>query len=173
LSSSQKRSIAQAAGKKEGTMHTLADREHYADFLQDIPAFASCTRNVLNEFVTHGVVKVRCGAGMTLSPHTDEDLNLYILAEGSALLSVGGDAFVTLEPGDYFGRTPSRRHHLTASVVALSEIAVLVINPADIASLERASCRDRHPSKIDWRSEVPKGARRTAQSDARQTVLAS
>src|SRR5580704_13374592 len=124
LSSSQKRSVAVAAGKKEGTMHTLADRKHFADFLQDIPAFASCTRNVLDEFVTHGVVKVRCGAGMTLSPHTDEDLNLYILAEGSALLSVGDDVVVTLEPGDYFGRTPSRRHHLAASVVALSDIEV-------------------------------------------------
>lgn len=153
-------------------MHTLADRQDYADFLEVIPAFSCCTRTVLEEFVDHGAVKVRCGAGKTLSPQTQQDQNLYVLVAGSAVLKSDDDVAIALEPGDYFGTNPVHHHQLTASVVALSNVEVLVFNPQEVARLRQASSRDRHPSKIDWRLELLTPSRRTTHRDQRRHVLA-
>ena len=158
-------------GQKGTTVHTLTDCKDYADFLETIPAFASCTRDVLEEFVSRGVVKVHCTAGKKLNPLTDHEQNLYVLASGSALLNADDDVAIALEPGDYFGRSPARRHHVVASVVAVSDVEILVINPREVARLRQASSRDRHPSKIEWNIEPPAAARRSFRRSHRRAAL--
>lgn len=133
-------------------MHTLAGCREYADFLEAIPAFSSCTRDVLEDFVDHHVVKVHCVAGKKLSPLTEQEQNLYVLASGSAQLKTD-DTAVDLEAGDYFGKSSDRRHYIVASVVALTDIEILVVNPDEVDRLRQSSSRDRHPSKINWRME--------------------
>jgi CRP-like cAMP-binding protein len=96
---------------------------------------------------------VHADAGKTLCFQTQCDQNLYVLVSGSASLDAGDGVSVTLQPGDYFGRKPGHFHGLIASVTADEDVDVLVIRPQDVLQLERASCRSRHPSKIDWRSE--------------------
>lgn len=152
-------------------MHTLADREDYADILEVIPAFSSCTRNVLDEFVNYSVVKVHCAAGGTFSSESGRDENLYVLVSGSALLDAGDGVFVALEPGDYFGTSPARQHQLVTSVAARTDIEVLVINPLEVARLARASSMDRHPSRVDWRSELRTTTRRAERRTHRRAVL--
>jgi len=151
-------------------VNTLAECKDYVDYLEAVPAFSMCTRTVLQEFVSYGVVKVRCSAGKTLSPSVDDDQNLYVLVSGSALLDAG-DVIVSLAPGDHFGKIPGRMHKLVASVVATTDIEVLVVNPLEIARLERASSHERHPSKIEWRSELPTTTRRATRKSYRRAVL--
>jgi CRP-like cAMP-binding protein len=154
-------------------VHALADRKRYADFLEVIPAFSTCTRMILEEFVTHDMLKVHCAADKMLCLQTPRDQNFYVLVAGSALLDAGDDVITSLEPGDYFGTHPAHQHHLVASVVAMSDIEVLVITPRDVTQLAQASSRYRHPSKIEWRIQLNTTTRRASRRSHRRTVLAS
>jgi CRP-like cAMP-binding protein len=127
---------------------------------------------VLEEFVARGIAKVHCAAGKTLTSQAHEDRTLFVLAAGSALLHAGDDIAIALEPGDYFGDGLAGRHQPISSVVAVSDIEVLVISPQDVAWLEQASCRDRHPSRTDWRTTLPSSARPGLRWGHRRLALA-
>jgi hypothetical protein len=163
---------AGAFAEKGETVQTSADRQDYVDFLRDIPTFSSCTRNVLKEFVTLDMIKVGCAAGEVLSEiHLDQ--NLYVLVAGSAILDAGDDVLIALEPGDYFGPISARRYLLVSSVLAVSDIELIVISPDEVTQLEQASARDRHPSEIPWRIELPTTTKRESRRNHRRSVLAS
>jgi hypothetical protein len=114
---------------------------------------------------------VHCPAGDVLRSLTQHDQNLYVLAAGSALLDAGDEVAISLEPGDYFGKGSGRRHQLNATVIAVSDIEVLVINPREISWLGQASSRERHPSEIDWRTPLPTTMQRAARRSHRRAVL--
>jgi CRP-like cAMP-binding protein len=133
-------------------MYTWADRNKYAEFLLAVPALSSCARDVLDDFLTRGVVNVHCPAGKKLSPLTAEERNLYVLASGTAVLNAGDDVTVVLEPGDFFGRSHPRWHQIVASVVAVTDVQILVLNPQEIAQLREVSTSDRRPSRLPWQS---------------------
>jgi hypothetical protein len=171
MTSGQQRSNTSALSEKEATVNSVADCQNYADFLANIPAFANCAKEVLDEFVTHNACKVHAAAGRTLCPQTQYDQNLYVLLSGSASLDAGDGMHVGLEPGDYFGRNPGRHHELVATVTADDDVEVLVIRPHEVVQLENASSRHRHPSEIEWRSEFAKPVTRPARR--RRRVLAA
>jgi len=154
-------------------MRTLADGKNHADILEGIPVLSSCTRRVLENFADLGVVEVDFAAGETLAPQSLQNENLCVLMTGSALLSAGDGVVISLEPGDYFGRSPSRHYQLVTSAVAVTDVTILVISPEEVAMLQEASCRDRHPSNIDWDLELPAATRRTPRRSRRPAALAS
>ncbi|HVB91263.1 MAG TPA: hypothetical protein VND70_04100 [Acidimicrobiales bacterium] len=157
-------------GEEEDTVHTLADRSTYADFLLDIPGFTNCSRVALEEFVTRDVVRVRCAAGKKLSPLTDRDQNLYVLVTGSALLRARDGVAVKLEPGDYFGRSPGRHDHVGITAVALSDIELLVIRPQEVARIGQPMASDRHALRPERQSARPMGAQRTSSHRGHRSV---
>jgi Cyclic nucleotide-binding domain len=171
MTSGQQRSNSSALSEKEATVNSVADCQHYADFLADIPAFANCAKEVLDEFMTEHACKVHATAGRTLCAHTQCDQNLYVLLSGSASLDAGDGVHVALEPGDYFGHHPGRHHELFATVTADDDVEVLVIRPQEVVQLENASSRHRHPSQIEWRSELANPVTRPARR--RRRVLAA
>jgi CRP-like cAMP-binding protein len=133
-------------------MHTVADRVDYIELLEGIPALSMCTADVLDKFLTHSALRAHCAAGEVVCG-LHEDRNLYVLTSGKATLHVGDDVEISLEPGDYFGQDSAHHHKLAGTVVASTDVEVLVIGPQDLAQLEVASSRDRHPSLIGWRLE--------------------
>jgi Cyclic nucleotide-binding domain len=148
------RSLRVALTKKEATVRTLNDAKNQADLLGEIPVLSTCTRDVLEEFLSHGVDKLHCAAGRAVNSPTSADQNLYVLVSGSATLDAGDDVHVALEPGDYFGSASARRHHMTTTVTAEGDVEILVIRPQELIRLQHASSRDRHPSQIEWRHEL-------------------
>jgi Cyclic nucleotide-binding domain len=148
------RSHRVALTKKETTVRTLTDAKINADLLGEIPAFSNCTKDVLEQFLSHGVDKLHCAAGRAVSSQTSADQNLYVLVSGAATLDAGDDVRVALRPGDYFGSASARRHHMTTMVTADQDVEILVIRPQELARLQQASSRDRHPSQIEWRHEL-------------------
>jgi CRP-like cAMP-binding protein len=159
-----------ALGEKGATVHTSAEIKNQTDFLQTIPSFSSCSRDVLEEFVTHSVVKVHCAEGKKLNPLTEDEQNLYVVARGLALLTTH-DVTVTLEPGDYFGKSPGHAHHIPSTVVAVSDIELLVLNPSEVARLQQASSRECHPSRLHRQDERPVAVRRPFLRSNRRPVL--
>jgi hypothetical protein len=154
MTSGQQRSKTSALSEKEATVNCVANDKDYAEFLGHIPAFSNCAMEVLEEFVATAAFKVHHAAGRTLCFQTQCDQNLYVLVSGSATLDAGHGVKISLQPGDYFGRNPLRYHELVASVTADVAVDVLVIRPLEVLQLEKASSRSRHPSKIEWRSEL-------------------
>jgi CRP-like cAMP-binding protein len=140
---------------KEATVNTVADTKTYAGILRDIPVLSHCAPDVLDHFVTESVFTMHAGAGREICSRTDSSRNLYVLAAGSAILDAGDDVRVVLLPGDYFGGDSGHHHHtLTASVTAEEDAEVLVISPEEIARLQRATSRRRHPSNAEWIPET-------------------
>jgi CRP-like cAMP-binding protein len=111
-----------------------AERIDYVELLEELPAFSACTSEDLETFVAHDVMWVRCGAGEVLCGLTG-DHNLYVLVSGLAELRVAPDLSIDLEPGDYFGRHAQRNHGMAGTVVAVTEIEVMVIGPQDLGRL--------------------------------------
>jgi CRP-like cAMP-binding protein len=132
-------------------MHTVAERVEQVSLCEGIPAFARCTRDVLERFVADAALIAHCGAGDVVCGLAD-DHNLYVLTAGTASLRVG-DVMVALEPGDYFGQESARHHKMAGTVVADTEVEVLIVGPQDLAQLELVSSCDRHPSRIAWKIE--------------------
>jgi CRP-like cAMP-binding protein len=114
------------------TLERVDDVE--VEMLEGLPPFSTCTRENLEVFVAHDVMRMRRGAGEVLCGLA-EDHSLYVLVSGSAELRVGPDLSIDLEPGDYFGRHAQRYHAMAGTVVAVTEVEVLVIGPQDLGRL--------------------------------------
>ena len=151
------------------TTQSSNDHQDYAELLRGIPAFSTCTESVLRELAAYGVDTVHCAAGQTLTVQP-RDHNVYVLATGQAILHAGADVVVDLEPGDYIGKGPAH-HRWLIYVMALSDLEVLVISPQEVAWLKQASSRDRHPSGIEWRVELPTTTRRKSRRSHRRNIL--
>lgn len=144
----------------------------FSEFLSAVPVLSACAHDVLDDFVTRGVVKVHCPAGKKLSPLTAEERNLYVLASGSALLTTDDGITVELEPGNYFGKSHPRWHQIVASVVAVTDVQILVVNPQEIVQLRNASSPDRRPSRLPWQTDVSVAARRAPRRSQCRPMLA-
>jgi hypothetical protein len=153
-------------------MYTWADRMKFSEFLAAVPVLSTCAHDVLEDFVARGVVKVHCPAGKRLSPLTAEERNLYVLASGSALLTTDDGITVALEPGDYFGKSHPRWHQIVASVVAVTDVQILVVNPQEIVQLRHASSTDRRPSRLPWQTDVSVAVRRAPRRSQCRPMLA-
>jgi len=118
-----------------------------AGLLEAIPVLSSCTRNVLDEFVSHAAVTECCAAGTTLSAEADEVL--------------------------YFGGTQGRRFKSSPSLIAVTDVEVLAVHPDEVTWLKQASARDRHPSQVDWRSQLATTSRKKTRRNHRRAILSS
>jgi CRP-like cAMP-binding protein len=130
-----------------------AERVDIIGVLEGLPPFSMCTTEVLTSFVAHDAMRAHCGPGETLSG-LQQDHNLYVLISGEAVLRVGPDVTIKLEPGDYFGQQAHRHHRMAGTVVAVTDVEVLVVGPQDLARLELASSESRHPSRLDLTAEL-------------------
>ncbi|HWF17096.1 MAG TPA: cyclic nucleotide-binding domain-containing protein [Acidimicrobiales bacterium] len=130
-----------------------AERVDIIALLEGLPPFSTCTTEVLTSFVAHDAMRAHCGPGETLCG-LQQDHNLYVLISGDALLRVGPDVTISLEPGDYFGQQAHRQHRIAGTVVALTDVEVLVVGPQDLARLELASSASRHPSRLELPVEL-------------------
>ncbi len=106
-----------------------AERVDIIGLLEGLPPFATCTTEVLESFVAHDAMRAHCAPGEVLCG-LQQDHNLYVLIAGEAVLRVGPDVTINLEPGDYFGQQAHRHHRIAGTVVAVSDVEVLVVGPA-------------------------------------------
>ncbi len=130
-----------------------AERVDIIELLEDLPPFSKCTTGALDSFVAHDAMRAHCSPGEVLCGLA-QDHNLYVLLSGEAVLRVGSDVTIRLEPGDYFGEQAHRHHHIGGTVVAVTDVDVLVAGPQDLARLELASSASRHPSRFEAPAEL-------------------
>lgn len=125
----------------------LAERVDIIGLIEDLPPFRTCTTEVLESYLAHDAMRAHCDPGVVLCG-LEKDHNLYVLVSGEAVLHVGPDVRITLEPGDYFGQQLHRHHRLAGTVIASTEVEVLVVGQQDLYRLELESSASRHPSRF-------------------------
>jgi CRP-like cAMP-binding protein len=131
----------------KGVSMLLAERVDIIGLIEDLPPFRTCTTEVLESYLAHDAMRAHCGPGEVLCG-LEQDHNLYVIISGEAVLHVGPDVAITLTPGDYIGQQLHRQNRLTGSVIASSEVEVLVVGPQDLLRLELESSATRHPSRF-------------------------
>jgi CRP-like cAMP-binding protein len=124
----------------------LAERVDIIGLIEDLPPFRHCTTAVLESYLAHDAMRAHCGPGEVLCGLA-QDHNLYVILSGEAVLHVGPDVSITLTPGDYVGQQLHRQNRLSGSVIASSDVEVLVVGPQDLLRLELESSESRHPSR--------------------------
>ena len=124
-----------------------AERVDIIGLIEDLPPFSICTTEVLESYLAHDAMRAHCSPGEVLCG-LEQDHNLYVLISGEAVLHVGPDVSIALEPGDYFGQQLHRQHRLSGTVIAATDVEVLVVGPQDLLRLELASSASRHPSRL-------------------------
>jgi hypothetical protein len=131
----------------KGVSMLLAERVDIIALIQDLPPFRHCTTEVLGSYLAHDAMRAHCGPGEVLCGLA-LDHNLYVIISGTAVLHAGPDVSITLTAGDYIGQQLHRQSRLAGSVIASTEVEVLVVGPQDLLRLELESTASRHPSRF-------------------------
>jgi CRP/FNR family transcriptional regulator, cyclic AMP receptor protein len=93
-----------------------------ADLLQKVPLFADLERKELEEIAS--AMKQRTfSAGQEIAVEGESGVGFFVIEDGQAKVTVGGQDRRTLGPGDYFGEVALITHGArTATVTADTEL---------------------------------------------------
>ncbi len=72
------------------------------ELLRRVPLFSELEQREL-ETIAHSMKERTFGAGQTVAEEGSGGAGFFVIADGRAKVSVGGDERATLGPGDYFG----------------------------------------------------------------------
>jgi CRP-like cAMP-binding protein len=106
---------------------TVLHRNAKVDVLRRVPLFSACSKRQL-EAVAGIADEIDLPAGKTLIKEGERGREFFVLLEGDASVTQGGQEIRTLGPGDFFGEialisnTPR-----TATVVAETPLRALVV----------------------------------------------
>jgi CRP/FNR family transcriptional regulator, cyclic AMP receptor protein len=93
-----------------------------AELVQGVPLFADLDRREL-QGVASSMKERTFNSGQTIAAEGQTGIGFFIIAEGTAKVTQGGEERATLGPGDYFGEIALIDDGLrTASVTADSEL---------------------------------------------------
>ena len=105
--------------------------------LADLPLFGSLSFEQLKAVATLSELRHEDG-GTTLVGEGAPGYSLFLLQEGTAVVTSGGEQLTTLKPGDFFGEIAllaEGRH--TATVTATSAVSLIVMYGGDFQVFER------------------------------------
>ena len=104
--------------------------------LAEVPLFGSLSEAELAEVATRFEVK-DVGPGVRLVGEGATGLSFFILRQGRASVTAGGEEIASLGPGDFFGEIALLRHgRRTATVTTTSPVRVLVLFGDDFRDLQ-------------------------------------
>ncbi len=107
------------------------------DQLAAIPLLASLS-NAQRRAVASLADSQSAPAGTTLVGEGSRGHSFFVLVEGTASVTVGGEQVATLGPGDFFGEIALHEdNRRTASVTTTSPASVIVMHGSDFEVLER------------------------------------
>jgi CRP/FNR family cyclic AMP-dependent transcriptional regulator len=110
-------------------------REQYLDHLATVPLFAGASTKELRA-VAKASVELTIDEGKEFVTQGDVGREAFIIVEGQADVSRGGQRIATLGPGDCVGELALLDHGpRTASVTAATPLTVLVLGPREFSGL--------------------------------------
>ncbi len=93
--------------------------------LQQVPLFSGCSQRELRT-IAHGIRDIDHPEGSVIAREGEPGVGLFVIADGTADVSIGGKKRATLGPGDFFGEIALLDGGpRTATVTSTSEIKLL------------------------------------------------
>ena len=115
-----------------------------AEVLRNVPLFAGIDQREL-ERLARQLKERTFPEGATVTSEGSTGAGFFVIAEGSATVSVGGDARATLGPGDYFGEVALIDEGTrSASIVAATDLRCYGMTPWEFRPFVEA-----HPN-VAW-----------------------
>jgi CRP-like cAMP-binding protein len=98
------------------------------DDLKRVPLFADLDRRQLKKLADHFRERLLQPGSTPVQEGTMSGIGFFVLADGEATVSVGGNVVATLKPGDHFGELALvSEGERTATVTATTDLRVLEI----------------------------------------------
>ena len=93
--------------------------------LESVPLFSGCSKRDL-QAVAQALKEVRHREGHVIAKEGDTGIGFFLIADGTANVTIGGKTRAKLGPGDFFGEISLLDHGpRTATVTSTSEIRLL------------------------------------------------
>ena len=107
--------------------------------LKNVPLFSRLNKKSLQD-VAHIADEIDLPAGKEMATEGDRGREFFVLLEGEAEVTRGGQRINTMKKGDFFGEIALvTKMPRTASVTATTDVEVLVITERDFAALLKQS----------------------------------
>ena len=98
------------------------------DDLKRVPLFADLDRRQLKKLADHFRERLLQPGSTPVQEGTMSGIGFFVLADGEATVSVGGNVVATMKPGDHFGELALvSEGERTATVTATTDLRVLEI----------------------------------------------
>jgi CRP-like cAMP-binding protein len=99
-----------------------------SDDLAQVPLFAGLGRRQLNKLAEHFRERTLPAGSIPVEEGTMSGIGFFVVAEGEAAVSVGGNVVATLKPGSHFGEIALiSEAERTATVTATTDLRLLEI----------------------------------------------
>jgi CRP-like cAMP-binding protein len=99
-----------------------------SDDLAKVPLFAGLGRRQLNKLAEHFRERTLPAGSIPVEEGTMSGIGFFVVAEGEAAVSVGGNVVATLKPGSHFGEIALiSEAERTATVTATTDLRLLEI----------------------------------------------
>jgi CRP/FNR family transcriptional regulator, cyclic AMP receptor protein len=109
------------------------------ELLKKVPLFSRLDKKGLQD-VAHIADELDLPAGKEMATEGDRGREFFVLLEGEAEVTKGGERINTMKKGDFFGEIALvTKMPRTASVTATTDVEVLVINERDFGALLKRS----------------------------------
>lgn len=113
----------------------MARRDAYLEHLASVPLFAALSKKELTK-VARLTTELHLKAGTEVVREGEPGREAFIIVSGTAAVKRNGRRIATLGPGDAFGELALLDHGpRTATVVADTDLEVLVLNAGEFAGL--------------------------------------
>jgi CRP/FNR family transcriptional regulator, cyclic AMP receptor protein len=110
-------------------------REDYLNHLAAVPLFSGCTTRELRD-IARATVELTLDQGKEFVTQGDVGREAFVIVDGQAIVSRGGNTVATLGPGDCVGELALLDHGpRTATVTAATPLTVLVLGPREFSGL--------------------------------------
>jgi len=107
--------------------------------IRKIPLFSKLSKKGLED-VAHIADELDLPAGKVMAKQGDRGREFFVLLEGEADVTKGGESINTMHGGDFFGEIALvTQMPRTATVTATTDVRVLVITERDFAALLKRS----------------------------------
>lgn len=110
-------------------------REDYLNHLASVPLFSGCTTRELRD-IARATVELTLDQGKEFVTQGDVGREAFVIVDGQATASRGGQTVATLGPGACVGELALLDHGpRTATVTAATPLTVLVLGPREFSGL--------------------------------------
>jgi CRP/FNR family cyclic AMP-dependent transcriptional regulator len=113
--------------------------DHKVDLIKKVPLFEECSRRELEQ-VASAADEIDLNEGKELMREGDRGREFFVILEGTADVTQGGEKINSLGPGDFFGEIALISDlPRTASVMATSPLRALVVTARSFQRLVEQS----------------------------------